>query len=68
MILSRNRLFETSFNPTDHYKQETMCQTKFHEFHETCDSVTFYFMKKLIFWHYQEAHFTKYDSGGNVLQ
>ena len=34
-----------------------------HEFHETSHSVTFYFMKKLIFCYKQEVHFTKYDEG-----
>ena len=34
-----------------------------HEIHETCHSVTFYFMSKLIFWYHQKVHFTKYDWG-----
>ena len=30
---------------------------EYHEFHETCHSVTFYFMKKkIIFWYYQEVN------------
>ena len=28
---------------------------------KTCNSVTFYFMKKLILWYQQEVHFTKYN-------
>ena len=32
---------------------------------QTCDSVTFYSIKKLTFKYQQELHFTKYDWGGN---
>ena len=31
-----------------------------HEIYKTCHSVTFYFLKKLLFW-YQEVPFSKYD-------
>ena len=36
------------------------------EIHETCPSVTFYFIKT-IFGYQQEVHFTKYDWGGQPL-
>ena len=35
-----------------------------HEFHATCHSITFYFMKKSHFWHFQVLDFAKYDWGG----
>ena len=38
--------------------------TSLHEFHETCHSVTFCCMKKLIFKSEQEVHFTTYYKGG----
>ena len=40
-------------------------QRAYHELHETCHSVTFCFMSELIFWYWQEVHFTQYNWGSN---
>ena len=38
----------------------SLCAHQVHEIHETCHSVKFYFVKKIISWNEQEVHFTKY--------
>ena len=43
-------------------------ETAVHGICETCHSVAFYFMKKLIFWYEQEVHFTKYDTLQSYLK
>ena len=37
-----------------------LSNTACHEIHETCHSITFYFMSELIYWYPQEVHSAKY--------
>ena len=38
-----------------------------HQIHANCNSVTFYFLEKIIFRYQQEVHSTKYDLAGSAI-